>query len=139
MTGLGAIAASGALTAGQAIGGGIGLYATFRFIRWLAEFVARRLDARSDRLERREKNIEERYDARLKHVEADLDRYRSATMMLLKAIAEIDPKNSALGDVARILRSTVPVVPPSDDLDGLIDKLRAVPGTREGRNGHAAD
>lgn len=119
-----------AIGAGQGIGGGIGLWAILRFVRWVAEFVAKRLDLRTDRLEEREQALESRFNARLKHVEEELDRYREATMLLVNALAERDPQNQALRDVGRILRTAMPVDRESA-LDGdLIAQLEKIPGTR---------
>lgn len=122
-----------AIGAGQGIGGGIGVWAFLRFIRWAIEFIAGRLDRRSDRLDVREQAIEERFNARLRHVEQELDRYRQATMLLVNALAERDPQNQALRDVGRILRSAVPVVRDDGQDADLMSKLDQIPGTRESR------
>lgn len=86
-----------AAAAGTGIGGGIGAIAAFKFIRWLIEFVFQRLDVNRSHL-----------GARLRHVEQELDAYREATMLMISVVAKIDPDNSALERVARILRMTVP-------------------------------
>lgn len=94
-----------------------------RFLRWAAEFYAKRLDARTDRLEAAEQAVERRMSNRLEHVEAELSRYRLATMQLMSAIAEIAPGHTALADVAKILREAVPLSAPDRKLDRLVDKL----------------
>lgn len=108
---------------GTAIGISVALAAALRFVRWFSEFLAKRLDARADRLDRAEQAIERRMNKRLEHVEAELARYRLATMKLMGAFAEIAPGNPVLAEVAKILRETMPIVPPDGKLDGLIDKL----------------
>lgn len=119
-----AFAVQAATGLGAGAGVGVGIWAALRFIRWLAEFVAARHDNRSDRLDKQERDLEDRFNARLRHVEQDLDRYREATMLLVNALAERDPQNKALSDVARILRTTVPISPADPDLDELILRAR---------------
>lgn len=123
---------SGVAVAGQAIGGGIGLLAIFRFIRWLAEFIAKRWDVRSERLDQRERDLEQRMEGRLRSLERELDRYRDATMRLVAALAERDPTNPALIEVGRSLRAAYPAEAPNIDKD-IIDKLDQIIGTREMR------
>lgn len=110
-----------------------------RFARWAIEFVAERLDSRADRLTEREDAVERRFNLRLKHVEQELDRYREATMLLVNAFAEIEPGNPVLSEVAKILRRSVPVAPPSAELDGLMDRLSAAPGTNKGGSNERFD
>jgi phage tail protein X len=111
----------------------VGLAAVLaRFIRWLSEFLARRLDARADRLEIAERSVELRMSKRLSHVEAELARYRLATMQLMSAVAEIAPTNPVLATVAQILREAMPFDLPDGAIDDLNDKLNIVPG-REAR------
>jgi hypothetical protein len=97
-----------AATAGGAgVGLGLTVWSVLRFVRWIAEFIAGRLDRRSDGLERREKEIEGRFNARLKHVEQELERTRQAMMLLINEIALINPANPVLQRVAAILGSAV--------------------------------
>lgn len=95
---------------------------TFRFIRWLIEFVCARADVGHKRLA-----------DRLKHVELELALQREATALLFGALADRDPVNPALRDVATILRRAVPIEQTAEDLEDLLNQLRNVPGTR-GRN-----
>jgi phage tail protein X len=106
----------------------VGLAAVLaRFIRWLSEFLARRLDARADRLEIAERSVELRMSKRLSHVEAELARYRLATMQLMSAVAEIAPTNPVLATVAQILREAMPFDLPDGAIDDLNDKLNIAP------------
>jgi hypothetical protein len=109
-----------AATAGGAgVGLGLTVWSVLRFVRWVAEFIAGRLDRRSDGLERREKEIEGRFNARLKHVEQELERTRHAMMLLINEIALINPANTVLQRVAAILGSAVPLAPADPSLDDL--------------------
>lgn len=119
-----------AISAGQGIGSGVGVWAVLRFIRWAVEFIAKRMDLRSARLDQRERDLEERFNARLRHVEQELDRYRRATMRLVNRMADQLPKDPVLAEVAEILRAAVPL--PSSELGGdLMDRLNDIPGTRD--------
>lgn len=100
--------------------------AAFAFLRWLIPFACQRLDARADRLERREKDVESRMNKRLEFVELELDLYRSATMKLVNRMAEKLPADPILQEVARMLR----IAPrPTASLDELAEKLAAIPAT----------
>lgn len=111
-----------AQAAGPGIGAGIGAWGGLRFLRWAIEFVCKRMDLRSTRLDTREKALETRFNDRLRHVETELDRYRRATMLLVNALAERNPKDPALIEVARILGSAVPMPPYNPSLDELARK-----------------
>lgn len=108
-----------AAQAGPGIGAGIGAWGGFRFIRWAVEFIAARIDTRSARLDERERDLERRFNARLRHVEVELERYREATMRLVNALAERDPSNPVLSEVSKILRRTMPIIPPSSEFGEL--------------------
>lgn len=99
--------------AAPGIGGGIGVWAVFKFIRWLVEFVFKRLDVSRGHL-----------GQRLKHVEAELDAYREATMLMMSVLARLDPENSALKRVARMLRTIAPRS--TMELDELETRLKEV-------------
>lgn len=86
-----------AALAGPGVGAGVGLWAGFRFLRWLIEFVFKRLDVSRGHL-----------GDRLRHVEAELDAYRAATMLMIGVVAKFDPNNPALEQVARILSRMIP-------------------------------
>lgn len=86
-----------ATIAGPGIGGGIGLWAGFRFLRWLIEFVFKRLDVNRGHLA-----------DRLRHVEQELDAYREATMLMIGVVAKLDADNPALMRVARLLSTIAP-------------------------------
>lgn len=104
---------SGIGAAPAAIGGGIGLWAGFRFVRWLIEFIFRRLDVNHSRIAER-----------LRHVEQELDAYRTVTMLMIGVVAKIDPDNPALLRVSRILSSIVPRA--TMELDELEARLKVV-------------
>lgn len=116
---------------GYAVAVAIGGAGVLRFVRWLIEFIARRLDIRADRIDAREEAIERRMIKRLEHVERELEATREALMLMINRMAEKDPADPVLRDVARILRNAIPIVERRDDLEGLIEQLGAVPGTRE--------
>lgn len=106
--------------------GGIigGLYAIGRGFRWAVEFMTGRLDKRASALEDRERLLERRFDARLRHLEKELEQYREATMVLVNALAERDPANPALKEVAQILRRAVPREPElPEDIADYIDRI----------------
>jgi hypothetical protein len=109
-----------AVGAGRGIGAGIGVMGGFRFIRWLVEFVCKRFDLKTARLDSREKALEAKFNDRLRHVEHELDRYRKATMLLVNALAVRDPQNVALSQVAEILRSTMFVQASDASLNDLV-------------------
>jgi hypothetical protein len=100
----------------------IAVVGTLRFARWAVEFVCARADVGHARL-----------GDRLKHVELELALQREATALLFGALADRDPVNPALRDVASILRRAVPLEKSAEDLANLLEQLRNVPGTR-GRN-----
>lgn len=128
MTGASELAAA----AGQGIGGGVGVWAGFRFIRWAVEFVCKRLDLRSARIDEREKALEHKFNSRLAHVEKELELYREALMFLVNAVAANDPANPALREVSKILRQSYqPPEKSAEQLDDLIGQLNDVPGTRK--------
>jgi hypothetical protein len=95
---------------GQGIGLGLGAWGGFRFLRWLIEFVFRRLDINRSHL-----------GERLRHVEQELDAYREATMLMIGVVAKLDPENPALARVALILRTLAPRA--TLDLDELERRL----------------
>lgn len=107
-------------TGSRAIAAAVGLGVIFRFVRWLVEFVFKRLDVSRSHL-----------GERLKHVEVELDAYREATMLMIGVVAKIDPDNAALERVAQILRTTAPRT--KLDLDELVERLAELPGTKETR------
>lgn len=92
-----------ASAAGPGIGAGLGAWGGLRFIRWLIEFSCARMDARNGRLDERERALEKRYDARLKHLEDELGRTRRALMLLLNDTASKNPANPVLVRVAELL------------------------------------
>lgn len=102
---------------GPGVGGGIGVWAGFRFVRWLIEFVFRRLDVNHGRLAER-----------LRHVEQELDAYREATMLMIGVVAKTDPDNPALLRVARLLSTITPHA--TIELDELQERLNRTRGTR---------
>lgn len=123
-----------AAAAGPGIGGGIGAWAGLRFLRWAIEFVCKRLDLRSARMDEREAALERKFNDRLRHVEDELELYREALMFLVNAVADKDPANPALREVTQILRQVYrPPERAADDLDHLINKLDGEPGTRKRR------
>lgn len=101
--------------------------AALQFFRWAVEFVCRRMDARADRLDQRERSIELRFDSRLKHLELEVEQFREATMLLFGVLAEQDPANPALRDVAKILRKAWPATAssPTGDMAELLAKIDA--------------
>lgn len=107
-----------ASAAGPGIGAGLGMWAGFRFIRWLVEFVFKRLDISRSHL-----------GERLKHVEVELDAYREATMLMINVVAKIDPDNIVLQRVAQILATTAPRT--KLDTDELVAALNNLPGRGE--------
>lgn len=112
----------------KAIAAAIVFVGSLRFLKWLAEFVARQLAARADRLEVREKATEHRMDKRIMHLELELDTFREATMKLLNVVAEIAPGHRALSEVARILRKTPPIA--TLELNELEARLNGLPGRK---------
>jgi hypothetical protein len=104
-----------ASAAGPGIGGGIGVWAGFKFIKWAVEFTFSRLDVNRTHL-----------GQRLRHVEQELDAYREATMLMIGVVAKLDPKNPVLERVVRILRTMPPRV--TIELDELEARLN-----REGK------
>lgn len=116
-----------ASAAGPGIGGGIGAWAGLRFVRWMVEFVAKRLDIRAARIDERERALETKFNDRLRHVERELEQYREALTFLLNAVAEKDPANPALREVSKILRRAWPARPQdSEELNDLIRQADAV-------------
>ena len=98
--------------------------ALLRFLKWLLEFTFARLDLGHKRIA-----------DRLAHVEQELDAWREFGMVMMHALARIDPDNPALAHAAQLLRKTAPRA--SMDLDELISRLDAIPGTKEGKDGKA--
>jgi hypothetical protein len=127
--------------AGPGLGGGIGLWATLKFVRWAFEFGFKRIDLRADRMDAREKALELRYDQRLQHVEKELHQTRQALMLLLNDVAKNNPANPVLQKVAELLGTgdrnldspfiQPPPMTPDDGCSALLDKLRVVPGSRK--------
>lgn len=99
------------------------VHALFRFLRWIIEFLAARMDVGHKRLA-----------DRLEHVEQELDAFREATMLMIGVVAKTDPTNPALARVARIIRQTAPIT--RLDTDELVERLSTIPGTKE--ENHAA-
>lgn len=128
------------LVAGQVLAQGgprliaaaIAFVGTLRFIKWAAPFVFERLDARADRIDKRELEIQRRFNLRLRHVELELDRYRRATMALVNALAKKDPANPVLTEVATILSSAMPMVPEDPELDQLLARAGDAVETNQG-------
>lgn len=119
MVELGAVAGSrGSLALAIAIA----FAAALRFLKWFVPFICQRLDERADRIDAREQAVERRMIKRLEHVEGELEKYREAVMLLINRMAEKDPADPVLRDVARILRKAVPIDFGEPDQD-LIDKL----------------
>jgi hypothetical protein len=114
-----------AAAAGPGIGSGIGAWAGLRFVRWMIEFVAKRLDIRAARMDAREAEIEAKFNARLRHVEQELEQYRDAFTLLLNALAEMDPANPALREVSKILRRAYPPAGSTAVFDDLLDQADA--------------
>jgi hypothetical protein len=108
-----------AAVAGPGVGGGIAVWSGFKFVRWMVEFVFRRLDVSRSHL-----------GQRLRHVEQELDAYREATMLMIGVVAKLDPDNAALIKVARMLRTITPRA--TLELDELEARLNG-----EGRHGMA--
>ena len=118
---------------GWPIGVGIGSWPAFRFIRWATEFLCARFDARSDRVDERERRLEARYDARLAHLERELNRTRKAMMLLINDTAQTNPTNPVLQRVAELLSvddnidgPTRPVNQSNDALERLIKEADSV-------------
>lgn len=105
---------------------------TLKFIKWAAPFVCERLDKRAALLTARELAVEARFNSRLKHVEIELGRYRRATMMLLNAVAKINPSNPVLSDVAVILSKASPMTEPDPELDELLARAASAVETNQG-------
>jgi division protein CdvB (Snf7/Vps24/ESCRT-III family) len=126
-----------ATAAGPGVGAGIGAWAGLRFVRWLVEFIAKRLDVRSARMDAREKQLEAKFNSRLHHVEQELDKYRRATMLLVNRMAAKNPTDRVLLEVAEILGTedrnlsgplSDPITSPDETLDSLIRQVdEAVP------------
>jgi hypothetical protein len=85
------------------LGAGISVGSVLWFIRWICEFIARRSDIRSANLDVRQQAIEERYDARLAHLELDLARTRRAATMLLNWVGREHPSSPVLERAAELL------------------------------------
>jgi guanylate kinase len=100
----------------------IAFASALRFLKWLVPFICQRLDERADRIDEREQRVERRMVKRLEHVEHELELYREALMLLFNRMAEKDPADPVLRDVAAILRRAVPINFNEPDQD-LIDKL----------------
>lgn len=100
-----------ATAAGPGVGGGLAVWGGFRFLRWLIEFVFKRLDVNRSHI-----------GERLRYVEQELDAYREATMLMIGVVARLSPENPALLKVARILRTTAPRA--TLELDELERRLR---------------
>lgn len=105
-----------------AVAAAIAFAALLRFLKWLVPFICQRLDQRADRIDEREQAVERRMVKRLEHVEHELELYREALMLLFNRMAEKDPADPVLRDVARILRRAVPIDFGEPDQD-LIDQL----------------
>jgi hypothetical protein len=114
-----------AVTIGQIIGGGgVGLGSILWFVRWLCEFLAKRVDHRSDKLDVREAALAARYDARLRHLESELSRTRRAVALLMQDIARTNPTSPALLHAAELLMPlTNPVTDPDPAMDEALEKL----------------
>lgn len=112
-------AAEVAAAAGPGVGTGIGLWGAFRFVRWLVEFIWKRMDVRNARLDAKEKALEERYDARLDHVERELTSTRRAMMLLLNDVARRDPANPVLQRVADLLHPVFPATESDPAMENL--------------------
>lgn len=93
----------------------------FGFLRWLIPFLCVRMDARADRVERREQDVDRKMVKRLEHVEQELELFREATMKMIARMAEVMPGDVVLLQVAQMLkrRPRSPGLP----LDELTDKL----------------
>lgn len=109
--------------ASPVVGLGIGIWGVLRFLRWAVEFAYKRMDIRASQLDTREESIERKFNDRLKHVENELSRYRHATMLLVNALADRDPTNRVLTEVARLLNTAIPIPASNKDLDDLVDRL----------------
>jgi hypothetical protein len=92
-----------ATAAGPGIGGGIGFWSGLRFIRWAVEFSFKRSDARNDRMDVRERALEERFNSRLVYVERELNRTRKALMLMINDTAQHNPTSAALQRAVDIL------------------------------------
>jgi hypothetical protein len=103
----------------------IGLtHAFFRFLRWAVEFSCGRIDMRSNRVERRERELEERVNVELSQMRAELGLYREATMVLVEALSKKDPTNPALTQIAKLLRSAIPIAPHNPSFDDLLRDIK---------------
>ena len=104
------------------------IIALIRFVRWAIEFAWGRSDMRIERVDKRERDMEARINARLTIVEAELGIYREATMVLVEALSKRDPSNPALLRVAHLLRSAILLpVTSSPEFEELIETLKGVP------------
>ena len=101
------------------LGASIMVVGTLRFVKWLIEFVTVRLDVGHGRLA-----------DRLEHVEIELAATREALMLMINRAALKDPQDPTLRDVARILSTIAPR--PKRDLDEIVERLNAMPGSNEG-------
>lgn len=126
-----------ALGTGRGVGAGVAFWGGLRFLRWGIEFVARRQDVRAAQLDAREQALEAKFNARLAHVERELEQYREATMVLVNALFEHDPKNPVLVDVARILRGAIPRDKMTDEFAELTRQAGAALDAEGG--GHDSD
>lgn len=107
---------SAAGAAGAGVGGGIAVFAVLKFVRWLVEFIYARLDVGHARI-----------SSRLAHVEQELDAWREFGMVMMHALARIDPDNPALAHAAQLLRKTAPIA--TMDLDELMERLDGIEGS----------
>lgn len=116
----------------RTIAAAIALVGLLRFLRWLVPFLCERLDRRSERLGLRETAIEHKMNQRLKHVEQELARWRTATMCLFNALAKKDPTNPALGIFAQIINEAIPINTTLEEFEAQIAALADLPGTFRG-------
>jgi hypothetical protein len=106
-------------TAPRAVALALGLGFLLRFLKWLVEFTFARLDVSRSALGKR-----------LQHLEAELDDYREATMLMIGVVAKIEPGNPVLVKVAQLLRRTAPHA--TMDVDELARRLNEIPGRNGG-------
>jgi len=115
------------ILAGQAgvrwLAGAIALFAALRFLKWLIPFVFERMDVSHKHL-----------GQRIQHLEVELDCYREVAMMLISAVASIEPGHPSLVRAARLLRDRAPRT--TLELDELYERLAQMERVSQGREGH---
>jgi hypothetical protein len=101
--------------AGKAVGLGASVAAALAFIKWLFEYVGKRLDIRSARLDAQELLVGQALIDRLKKLEMRVARLDRATTILIAEVRGTNPTSPKLAEVHRILDETIPLEPDLPD------------------------